>query len=120
MLVENAVSNAVAAQPTTGPPTPTSPPKTGKTVEVQVGPPESPYQYVPASIAAAPGDTLTFSFWPRNHSVVEADYLAPCVPRRRGSYFYSGIFNSYKEDDSGRFSGNVSVHFFGIAGLMCS
>ncbi|OJI85818.1 hypothetical protein ASPTUDRAFT_597664 [Aspergillus tubingensis CBS 134.48] len=65
---------------------------------VQVGSKEDPHQYSPHNVSAAVGDIIVFEFYPRNHSVVKADYLAPCVPAS-GEIFYSGIFNSFNEED---------------------
>lgn len=61
---------------------------------VQVGPKSSPHAYVPHSLTANPGDIVVFEFYPTNHSVVKADFLAPCQPAD-GNYFYSGMFNSF-------------------------
>lgn len=65
---------------------------------VQVGSKADPHQYSPHNVSAAVGDIIVFEFYPRNHSVVKADYLAPCVPAS-GEIFYSGIFNSFNEED---------------------
>lgn len=65
---------------------------------MQVGPKTNPHAYVPNSIFANVGDVILFEFYPTNHSVVKADYLAPCVPASEG-LFYSGPFNSFKEQD---------------------
>ncbi|PYH47808.1 uncharacterized protein BP01DRAFT_335379 [Aspergillus saccharolyticus JOP 1030-1] len=65
---------------------------------VEVGPKTSPHGYSPHNITANVGDVIVFEFYPRNHSVVKADYLAPCVPASK-SVFYSGMFNSFNEDN---------------------
>ncbi|EEP81614.1 predicted protein [Uncinocarpus reesii 1704] len=65
---------------------------------VKVGHKVDPHQYVPRTVNAKVGDVIVFEFFPRNHSVVQADYLAPCVPAS-GDFFYSGIFNSFHESD---------------------
>ena len=65
---------------------------------ISVGPKSSPHAYVPHTIKANPGDTVVFEFYPTNHSVVKADYGAPCVPADEG-VFYSGAFEDF--DDSG-------------------
>lgn len=76
---------------------------------IKVGPREDPHQYYPHSVNADVGDTIVFEFYPRNHSVVKADYMAPCVPAV-GEYFYSGMFNNFNEDeDNGELNGPVSV-----------
>ncbi|KAJ6003002.1 hypothetical protein N7451_005549, partial [Penicillium sp. IBT 35674x] len=65
---------------------------------IQVGPKVSPHAYVPHNITANPGDILVFEFYPTNHSVAKADYLAPCVPAGSGE-FWSGEFNTFTEED---------------------
>ena len=37
-------------------------------------------QFQPNSINANPGDIVTFQFYPKNHSVIRAEYGYPCVP----------------------------------------
>lgn len=72
---------------------------TGSTTHtVVVGPKESPMSYVPRNITAAVGDVVVFEFYPTNHSVVKADYLAPCVPSS-DNLFYSGMFTTFDEVD---------------------
>ncbi|KAI0691378.1 Cupredoxin [Cytidiella melzeri] len=34
----------------------------------------------PSSVMAAPGDTLTFQFVAKNHSVTQSTFTAPCTP----------------------------------------
>lgn len=65
---------------------------------IQVGPKTNPHAYVPNSITAAVGDIIVFEFWPTNHSVVKADYLAPCVPASE-DLFYSGPFTTFHEEN---------------------
>lgn len=65
---------------------------------IQVGPKEDPHQYVPANITADAGDVVVFEFYPTNHSVVKADYMAPCVPAT-GEIFYSGPFDKFNENN---------------------
>ncbi|KAI1954940.1 hypothetical protein LOZ12_000820 [Ophidiomyces ophidiicola] len=88
--------------PTPSLPLPTTPSSTSSrspaTHTVQVGPKSDPHKYVPRSLKAEVGDTVIFEFYPRNHSVVQADFMSPCVPAS-GNYFYSGIFNQYEEKD---------------------
>lgn len=74
---------------------------------VQVGPKTNPHTYVPNSISANVGDVILFEFYPTNHSVVMADYLAPCVPASEG-VFYSGMFNKFNEPD-GELVGPVGI-----------
>ena len=87
---------------------------------IKVGPREDPHQYYPSSVKADVGDIIVFEFYPRNHSVVKADYMAPCVPAV-GEYFYSGIFNNFNEDkDNGELNGPVSVWIWDILLWDCS
>lgn len=65
---------------------------------VKVGSKEDPHQYSPHNITADVGDVIIFEFYPRNHSVVKADYLAPCVPASE-DVFYSGEFNRFNENN---------------------
>jgi plastocyanin len=37
-------------------------------------------RYDPQNITANPGDTVTFSFFPKNHTVTQAAFSAPCQP----------------------------------------
>lgn len=76
---------------------------------VKVGPKENPHQYSPHNITAAVGDVIVFEFYPRNHSVVKADFMASCVPAAGGGFFYSGEFNTFNEDSHGQLEGEVSV-----------
>ncbi|KAI2674967.1 hypothetical protein DTO027I6_2445 [Penicillium roqueforti] len=65
---------------------------------IQVGPKSNPHQFVPTNITANVDDIVIFEFYPTNHSVVKADYLAPCVPAS-GNVFYSGAFVNFNEND---------------------
>ncbi|KAE8372132.1 hypothetical protein BDV26DRAFT_108159 [Aspergillus bertholletiae] len=66
---------------------------------IQVGPRSDPHQYVPSSVNASVGDVIVFEFYPRNHSVVRADFGAPCVPAQKsGPVFYSGHFTKFNEE----------------------
>ncbi|EON67878.1 hypothetical protein W97_07375 [Coniosporium apollinis CBS 100218] len=52
------------------------------------------HKYRPDVIQASAGDSVEFRFYPRNHSVVRAEYMFPCIPYEmtgRGKVgFYSG------------------------------
>lgn len=111
---------AIVTAQRTASPTPTSASKTATTLAgsathtIKVGPREDPHQYYPHSVKADVGDVVVFEFYPRNHSVVKADYMAPCVPAV-GEYFYSGMFNNFNEDeDNGELNGPVSVCIWDI------
>jgi plastocyanin len=80
-----------------------------ETYTVQVGSKSSPQAYVPNNFTAEPGDVVVFEFFPTNHSVVKADFGAPCVPASNG-LFYSGMFNSFNESN-GQLNGPVSMTY---------
>lgn len=44
--------------------------------------------FKPDSIKAAEGDTVKFNFWPKNHSIAQSTFAAPCQPMANG--FWSG------------------------------
>jgi plastocyanin len=44
--------------------------------------------FVPETVTAAEGDTVTFRFWPKNHSVAQSTFAKPCEPMNNG--FFSG------------------------------
>ncbi|KAL4951693.1 hypothetical protein BDW69DRAFT_196267 [Aspergillus filifer] len=87
-------------KPTTGTITsinPSSKPSPAQTIhKIQVGPKSDPHQYVPHEVKADIGDVIVFEFYPRNHSIVQADFKAPCMPAD-GDYFFSGIKNDFEE-----------------------
>lgn len=84
--------------------------KGAATHTIQVGPRSDPHQYVPSSVNASVGDVIVFEFYPRNHSVVRADYDAPCVPAQTsGPVFYSGHFTKFNEEN-GQVIGPVGSH----------
>lgn len=45
--------------------------------------------FEPAEITAEEGDTVTFKFWPKNHSVAQSSFDAPCEPIENS--FWSGF-----------------------------
>jgi plastocyanin len=42
--------------------------------------PDGQLVYNPANISAAIGDTVTFEFRPKNHTVTQSSFLKPCEP----------------------------------------
>lgn len=50
--------------------------------------------FQPNSIKAAKGDTVTFKFWPKNHSVVQGSFAKPCEPLADNKGFWSGFVPS--------------------------
>jgi plastocyanin len=61
---------------------------------------EGTLRFDPDNIVAAPGAIVEFHFLPANHSVVEASFDAPCVPKDEASIF-SGFFPVAKNADGG-------------------
>ncbi|KAL4805560.1 hypothetical protein BDV18DRAFT_161211 [Aspergillus unguis] len=90
--ISTALTNT-SSSASTGTPTRSS---AKETHTIQVGPKQDPHSYVPHSVDAKVGDLIVFEFYPRNHSVVQADWKAPCVPAD-GDYFFSGIKNDFDE-----------------------
>ncbi|KAF8873890.1 Cupredoxin [Infundibulicybe gibba] len=58
----------------TPPPTPAAQPQDHK---ITVGP-DGKFVYSPANITAAIGDTVTFEFMPKNHTVTQSSFMNPC------------------------------------------
>ncbi|KAF1927409.1 Cupredoxin, partial [Didymella exigua CBS 183.55] len=57
--------------------------------KVVVGTKTGDLVFKPDNITAAEGDTVTFSFWPKNHSIAQAAFNSPCQPMNKG--FWSGF-----------------------------
>jgi len=68
----------------------------GAIVSVDVG--EDGFVYDPDTITAAPGDQVQFTFYPQNHSVIQAAFDSPCNPMS------GGIFSGFVPVDSGKSS----------------
>jgi plastocyanin len=105
-LADTGSSNSESSSSSSASATKTSSANGIATHTVQVGYKSDPHQYQPSTITANVGDIIIFEFYPTNHSVVKADYLAPCVPASE-NVFYSGMFNSFDEQ-SGQLVGDVS------------
>lgn len=56
---------------------------------VAVGTKTGELVFKPDTITAAEGDTVTFKFWPKNHSIAQAAFNSPCAPMNNG--FWSGF-----------------------------
>ncbi|MCJ1255657.1 hypothetical protein MMC24_003474 [Lignoscripta atroalba] len=65
-----------------------------KTITVNVGRDDGTNElvFIPSTIFALTGDQVKFDFYPRNHSVVQAAFDAPCAPLTNA--FYSGYIPS--------------------------
>jgi len=51
-------------------------------IQVQVG--SGALDFSPSSITAAQGDTIEFIFFPKNHTVTQSTFAAPCLPMSGG------------------------------------
>jgi len=60
-----------------------------KTIPIEVG--SMGLAYSPNSTTAAVGDVLEFSFFPRNHNVVQGSFNSPCSVGNIASPVYSGF-----------------------------
>lgn len=59
-----------------------------KDIPVTVGA-NAALRFNPENVKADIGDTLTFSYFPKNHSVIQSDFAKPCQPQAGG--FNSGF-----------------------------
>ncbi|KAI0379666.1 hypothetical protein F5Y04DRAFT_259567 [Hypomontagnella monticulosa] len=71
------ISPVFAQTPATGDGETVTESTTAVTHTVQVG---LQHDFQPDTIVANPGDTIRFNFYPKNHSVVRADFKKPCIP----------------------------------------
>ncbi|KAF2448380.1 Cupredoxin [Karstenula rhodostoma CBS 690.94] len=62
--------------------------------------------FEPANLTAAEGDTVTFKFWPKSHSVAQAAFASPCTPLQNG--FWSGFIPSEKGPATETFMINIT------------
>ncbi|KAL7897531.1 Cupredoxin [Trichoderma sp. SZMC 28014] len=76
-----------------------------KTIRIDVG--QSGLTFSPNDITAAVGDILEFHYYPKNHSVVAADFASPCKPKAEGG-FYSGFFPTTSSENSNVFQVEVN------------
>lgn len=44
-------------------------------------------QFVPETLNAVPGDTVTYHFFAKNHSVTQSSFQDPCHPLSTGGFF---------------------------------
>ncbi|TFK30192.1 hypothetical protein FA15DRAFT_651700 [Coprinopsis marcescibilis] len=42
--------------------------------------------FTPPNVPAVPGDTVTFTFYPKNHTVTQSSFAAPCTPLEGGEH----------------------------------
>jgi plastocyanin len=49
-------------------------------------------EFFPNTLSAKTGDTVTFRFWPKNHSIVQSTFASPCKPLDGG--IWSGFIPS--------------------------
>lgn len=71
-------------------PTATNSPSPVQTVSVGKG----GFVFTPDTIVAKIGEEITFQFFPKNHSVVQADFNNPCNPAAAPGSIFSGFIPS--------------------------
>ncbi|KAK4033345.1 hypothetical protein C8A01DRAFT_19689 [Parachaetomium inaequale] len=96
LLLAAATSTLAAPTTHTDPSKTTTSPRTTHTVVA--GRPG--LRFDPENIVAAPGSIIEFHFLPANHTVVEAAFDLPCVPKDADSFF-GGFFPVAKNPDGG-------------------
>lgn len=79
-------------------PTDIQPSPGGTTHIITVG--RAAHAFSPSSLKAAVGDVIKFEFYPTNHSVVRAEYDAPCIPREKMFPKETGFFSGFFPMDS--------------------
>ncbi|ERF76099.1 hypothetical protein EPUS_01432 [Endocarpon pusillum Z07020] len=94
-LAQDASTSGPAATETSSSSVPTST-ADASTYDIDVGA-DGALLFSPESLTASVGDTINFHFYPRNHSVVQSSFDAPCVPLSSASsgnsdVIYSGFF----------------------------
>lgn len=60
-----------------------------KTIDVDVG--QNGLTFTPNIVTANPGDKVDFHYFPKNHSVVQSSFAAPCVPIKPNGGIFSGF-----------------------------
>ncbi|KAF1961899.1 Cupredoxin, partial [Byssothecium circinans] len=78
--------------------------------------------FEPSDIKAAVGDTVTFKFWPKNHSVAQSTFARPCDPAPNG--FWSGYIPSTEKAAATTFQYTVTnasapIWFYCTQGKHC-
>jgi plastocyanin len=91
------------------------------TVNIQVSDNNAALTFTPSSAKAAIGDTVVFHFFPKNHSVVQGSFSAPCQPQAGG--FFSGFNPSAASEANKTFIVTVKdtnpLWFYCSQGLHC-
>ncbi|KAF2003670.1 hypothetical protein P154DRAFT_561115 [Amniculicola lignicola CBS 123094] len=54
------------------------------------------HEFQPSETTAAIGDIIEFRFFPKNHSVVRAEYMDPCVPYELYDRGKTGFFSGFR------------------------
>ncbi|CAI6334543.1 unnamed protein product [Periconia digitata] len=78
--------------------------------------------FEPNNVKAVVGDTVTFKFWPKNHSVAQAAFAKPCEPLANG--FWSGFIPSTQKAAATTFTYEVKnasapIWFYCTQGSHC-
>lgn len=93
---------------------------TGTVYDVDVG--DGSLNFSPDTVTAEVGDTINFHFYPRNHSVVQSSFNAPCVPLSGSSSDKPAIYSGFMPvaADAGDMMFSVMVNSTNPIWLYCS
>jgi plastocyanin len=80
-----------------------------KTFDVQVGGPNGTLEFSPPALSAAVGDTVVFHFNPKNHSVYQSSFDAPCS-RKEGGFASPFMFVAANSSVDTRPTWSVTVN----------
>ncbi|KAK3209569.1 hypothetical protein GRF29_69g2210326 [Pseudopithomyces chartarum] len=69
-----------------------------QTITVQVG--NGDHKFKPDVIQANVGDTIEFTFYPQNHSVIRAEYEHPCIPYEMTGPNKTGFYSGFHAVDA--------------------
>ncbi|PVI04493.1 hypothetical protein DM02DRAFT_692266 [Periconia macrospinosa] len=69
-----------------------------QTITVEVG--KADHKFRPNVVLADIGDTIEFTFYPQNHSVVRAEYKRPCIPIEHSNPSQQGFFSGFHAVDA--------------------
>ncbi|KXX73404.1 hypothetical protein MMYC01_209579 [Madurella mycetomatis] len=75
-------------------------------------------KFVPAVIHAREGDTVTYTFFARNHSVTQSSFSEPCQPLAGG--LFSGFVPNQSPDVASRTTFTVTIHNTDPIWIYCS
>ncbi|USP73494.1 uncharacterized protein yc1106_00768 [Curvularia clavata] len=95
-LAQNGAQIVTASTPSIQPSSTTSAPAQTHTIQVGL----ADHKFKPETTEANIGDTVEFAFYPRNHSVVRAEYGFPCIPYEMTGPSKTGFFSGFQPVDT--------------------